>query len=77
MFNSTVSATLKTDETSSLETVSASPIPNNSFLNPAMVESLNQLAPAVLICVTLLCSLYLSVQLMEQFNRFIELVKKR
>lgn len=76
MFNPTLSATLKTDETSSVATVSPSPSPNKSFLDPTMVEGLNQF-PAVLICVTLLCALNSSVRLMEQFNRFIELVKKQ
>jgi hypothetical protein len=77
MFNPTLSATLETDKPFSIATVSPSPSPNKSFFDPTMVESLNQLAPAVLMCVTLLCALHLSVQLMEQLNRFIELVKKQ
>ncbi|MBA3920187.1 MAG: hypothetical protein H0X31_00190 [Nostocaceae cyanobacterium] len=71
MTNRNVSTALKTDETSSVTAISPSHSPNSSF---PMAESLNlnQLAPGVL----LLCMLFLLLQMMKQFNRLVEIVKK-
>jgi hypothetical protein len=74
------SIVLKTDATPSVVFTAPS---SDSLLDPKMIETLNQLAPDVLFCVLFVSVLYFTVRgldfgvrLMEQINKFIELVKR-
>jgi|GEM_PF-5872555 len=63
--------------TSPVPTVSVNSEATPSLLDPAVLKPLGELAPLTLVCVTVCVASYFGIQLMEQFNRFIELLVKK
>ena len=45
--------------------------------NAAIVDSLATASPLLVVCLTFGVCFYFSVQIMEQLNRFVELVRKK
>jgi hypothetical protein len=53
------------------------PSPGPTFPSEAVFNSLATASPLLLVCLTSCTALYFGVQIMEQINRFVEMVRKK
>lgn len=76
MFNPQPAEVLQTSaQPSALST--SHPLPVSTSPSAALIDSLVTASPLLVVCLTFGVCFYFSVQIMEQVNRFVELVRKK